>query len=89
MTSVSAATVLYNNDVDQVIRLVRNISDVMGCFESFRFYLINNSPENDELTALLSAYYQNPNICVLTLAKNKGFGAGNNAIIKWKHMGFH
>ena len=89
MTSVSAATVLYNNDVDQVIRLVRNISDVMGCFESFRFYLINNSPENDELTALLSTYSQNPNICVLTLAKNKGFGAGNNAIINQISSDYH
>lgn len=89
MTSISAATVLYNNDVRQVTKLIKNITNVLGCFESFRFYLINNSPQNDKLVNLLKNYSQNPNIRVVTSTKNKGFGAGNNVIMNQIDSDYH
>ncbi|TGD19352.1 glycosyltransferase, partial [Levilactobacillus suantsaiihabitans] len=89
MTAISIATVLYNTRTDLVNRLVQNIYNVMEKFDQVDYYLINNSPENENLSEYLKKYDQSSKVTVIPAETNRGFGAGNNLVLKYLRSDYH
>ncbi|RWR43537.1 glycosyltransferase family 2 protein, partial [Pediococcus acidilactici] len=50
LVKVSASIVLYNNDVEEVKKLINNFFKVTEDIEEVNLFLVNNSPSNIELS---------------------------------------
>lgn len=90
LTKVSASIVLYNNDIVEVKKLVDNFLKVTEDIEDVALFLVNNSPNNVELSkALLEIDSKNKQIFTILPKENKGFGAGHNTVINKINSDFH
>jgi len=89
MTAISITTVLYNNQVEAVQKLVKNILMATKGFEQVDYYLVNNSIDNKVLTNYLNGLDRKHSVHVITPSENKGFGAGNNLVIPILRSDYH
>lgn len=56
MSSVSISIVLYNNTAKTVNSLVKNVEKSTKNLVDVQLFLVNNSPENEDLTAYLQTF---------------------------------
>jgi GT2 family glycosyltransferase len=82
--------VLYNTPIDEVERLYKNIIKTMPNKFEYDIFLINNSPENTELSTYLEGLECNDShVRYLQPSKNDGFGAGHNMAIRIAESDYH
>ena len=90
LVKISASIVLYNNDVTEIKKLVSNFFEVTTDIEEVKLFLVNNSPDNVDLSKkLLEISKNNKQIFTILPTKNKGFGAGHNLVLDKINSDFH
>lgn len=87
ITKLSFCTVTYNSK-DKIKNLLENLEDVTKSYEATIFIVDNGSSDN---TIQIVKDYMNQydNIKLVVPETNKGFGAGNNAVIKDINSQYH
>ncbi|MFD1484446.1 glycosyltransferase [Lacticaseibacillus baoqingensis] len=87
---ISYTTVFFNNTIDQISKLVSNIENTVPPDFQYDYYLVNNSPDNTEITNHLQALSKrNQHIHSIIAKENRGFGAGNNLAISFLESDYH
>lgn len=89
MTSLSISIVLYNNKESTVDKIIENLSNVTRNINQVDLFLINNSPDNDEMNSFLQKYSESGWVHVLLPKVNKGFGSGNNMVLPYLTSDYH
>ncbi|KAF0334031.1 glycosyltransferase family 2 protein [Pediococcus acidilactici] len=90
MVKISASIVLYNNDVEEVKKLINNFFKVTEDIEEVNLFLVNNSPSNVKLSDfILDISDKNNHIFAIVPKKNRGFGTGHNLVVNKINSDFH
>ncbi|WP_457952062.1 glycosyltransferase [Lactiplantibacillus pentosus] len=89
MSSVSISIVLYNNTAKTVNSLVKNVEKSTKNLVDVQLFLVNNSPENEDLTAYLQTFKSTDWIKIIVPETNGGFGAGNNLVLPYLQSDYH
>jgi GT2 family glycosyltransferase len=88
MVKVSISVVLYNNSEEQINKLINNLKEVTSDFTNVDIYLVDNSPDNQELKLFLNKINMSKSIHIF-FSKNKGFGAGHNKVLNSLNSDYH
>lgn len=88
--NISYSIVLYNNSLEQVKKLFKNIFEMTPNEIEYDLYVVNNSASHGILVSLLNDIeLSNKHVHIISPLKNVGFGAGHNLAIKEIRSDYH
>ncbi|MBU7554185.1 glycosyltransferase [Pediococcus ethanolidurans] len=85
---LSIGVVTYNSE-EQIEKLLLNLNNVLEGNIEYKVYVIDNG--STDKTVEIARHYESAhnNIFLIQAKNNRGFGAGNNAVIKFINSDYH
>jgi GT2 family glycosyltransferase len=80
--------VTYNNE-DKIEKLIDNLENVTSNMYTFDIYVVDNGSDDDTVDLIKNKKKEFKNIELIIPIENKGFGAGNNAVIPNLSSDYH